>query len=268
MFPNPYPAASDAARHHAEIEAPNESVGIVIDDGEYVPLVNVHATPTEAFAISSEDEEKYAGQIKAVIHSHCLMPGEFDVQDGPLIGGVSSGDMQQQAAMGLPWGLVTVIDKTSHESVLWFGDDVPVAPLVGRPFVHGIYDCYSAIRDAYRSDEFGFVKERWDESSIVLPDFPRDFNWWEDRGADGNARIPENLYMNNFAAAGFKSIGRDEMEPGDVFLAQIGASVTNHGGIWLGENLIFHHLRRRLSRREAGSRWMEYTTSYLRYDPR
>lgn len=268
MLPNPFPAASDAARHHAEIEAPNESVGIVIEDGEYVPLVNVHHEPTEAFAISNEDEEKYHGQIKAVIHSHCLMPGDFEVQDGPLIGGISSGDMAQQHEMGCPWGLVTVIDKTSHESVLWWGDELPVAPLIGRPFVHGIFDCYSAIRDAYRSDEFGFVRERWDVESIVLPDYPRDFNWWEATDANGNARIPENLYLTNFAAAGFRPIGQEELQSGDVFLAQIGATVTNHGGIYLGTGLIYHHLRRRLSRREPGSRWLEYTTNYLRYEPR
>jgi cell wall-associated NlpC family hydrolase len=272
MYPNPFPAASEAARRHAEIEAPKESVGIVIDDGrgdgggEYVPLENVSHEPERAFDISGEDDERYRGQVKAVIHSHCLAPEEFDPGEGPLIAGPSAGDMEQQATMGLPWGLVTVIDKTSHETVLWWGDSLPVAPLVSRPFVHGIFDCYSAIRDSYRRDEFGFVREYYNVPSITLPDFPRDFAWWHDRDDAGNLRVPQNLYLDNFAAAGFVPVGRDEARAGDVFLAQIRAPVVNHGGVYLGDGTWLHHPRGRLSVREPVSRWLEYVTHFLRYE--
>lgn len=268
MLPNPFPAASEASRQHAQIEAPNESVGIVIDDGEYVPLANVHHDPVNAFAISVDDEEKYADQIKAVIHSHCIPARQYGAHDGPLMAGPSIADMTQQAVMGCPWGLVTVIDKTSHECVLWWGDGVPVAPLVGRPFVTGIYDCYSAGRDAYRTDAFGFVKERWGVDAIELPDFPRNATWWIDRDENGNPRVPQNLFLDNFMAAGFKQISRDDLLPGDGLLMQYGASIVNHAAIYLGNGEIFHHLRGRLSRREPVSRWVEYTTNYLRYDPK
>src|SRR5690349_4375169 len=127
MFDAIFPAASAAARHHAEIEAPRESGGIVIDDGEYVPLDNVHPDPTQAFAVSAADEARYRGPAKAVLHSRVLAPGEFDPEDGPLLGGPSAAAMAQQAQMSCPWGLVPVIDTLSHETVLWWGDSLPVA---------------------------------------------------------------------------------------------------------------------------------------------
>lgn len=270
MIQNPFPAASDAAKKHAEIEWPKESVGIVTRDGEYVPLENVHPEPEKSFSISDADALTYKDETAAVIHSHCLRGAEIDPLDGPLMAGPSSADMQQQAVMEAdkpcPWGLVTVIDKHSHETVLWWGDSLPIAPLIGRPFVHGIYDCYSLIRDAYLGDEFGFVKEYFDRQSILLPDQPRDFGWWDSKDSAGQPVQPGNLYIENFAKAGFRIIGQADLQPGDVFLAQIGASVVNHGGIYLGNGVIMHHLRRRLSKREPGSRWLEYVVKYLRYE--
>ena len=274
MLPDPFPTASAAARHHAEIEAPRESVGIVIDDGaghvEYVPLENVHPEPTRAFEISAADADQWRGQMRAVIHSHVLGVDDFDPQDGPLAAGPSAADMEQQAQMQLPWGLVTVIDRSSHGSVLWFGDEVAAMPgyppVLERPFIHGIYDCYSLIRDSYRFDPFGFVREHFGRPSILLPDFPRDFAWWHDRDDDGGPRVPRNLYVDNFTAAGFHPIDRDELRAGDVILAQVRAEVVNHGGVYLGNGTWAHHLRGRLSTREPAGRWVhEYGRYFLRY---
>lgn len=268
MLPIIFEAAADAAKRHAEIEYPKESVGIVALDGEYVPLVNVHAQPEKSFAISDEDALKYHGEMAAVIHSHCLVGAEIDPLDGPLAAGPSSADLIQQGEMGCPWGIVTVIDGRSHETVLWWGDTLPtpIPPLIGRPFIHGIFDCYSIIRDAYRGDEFGFVKEQFGQDSILLAEQPRDFDWWEKKTENGKSIAPQNLYMENFERVGFRQISLSEVRPGDVFLAQIGASVTNHGGLILANDLIAHHLRRRLSKREPGSRWAEYMTTFLRYE--
>lgn len=266
MLHDPYPEIGDAARRHAEADYPNESVGIVTRSGAYVPLVNIHANPFESFAISDDDALAYRDDTAALIHSHCLRAEDVDPLDGPLMAGPSVADMQQQQAMMVPWGIVTVIDKVSHETILWFGDQLPIAPLIGRQFIHGIHDCYSLIRDAYRGDEFGFIKQHFGRESILLPDQPRDFDWWADRRADGTSVIPGNLYMDHFAQAGFRSIAQTDLRPGDVFLAQVGAPVVNHGGLYLGNNLIAHHLRRRLSKREPGARWIEYMTLFLRYE--
>ena len=73
--------------------------------------------------------------------------------------------------------------------------------------------------------------------------------------------------MENFGKAGFRSIDISELREGDVFLAQIGTDVTSHGGVYLGNGEIYHHLRRRLSRREPAPQWVKLMTEFLRYDP-
>ena len=272
ILPDPYPAASAAARSHAELEWPNECVGFVVEGGEYVPLRNVHKDPANHFAISQDDEDRYRDSKVAVLHSHCLKTGEFHASDGPLAVGPSEHDMRQQLVSGCPWGVIVVVDGLSHESVLWWGDQLhepplslPVAPLLGRPFIHGIFDCLSIIRDAYRTDEYGFVKDYFDVDSITMPIYPREFGWWSDR-KNGEVRVPGNMYLDNFRGCGFRQISQDEMRPGDVFLAQIAAPVTNHGGIYLGNGLILHHLRSRLSKTDVAGRWLNYVTHYLRYE--
>lgn len=267
ILPNPYPAAAAAAIKHAEIEYPKESVGFVLTSGEYVPLVNIHSDPEHHFAISAEDEEQYAPEKAAVLHSHCIVGKDIHAADGPLAAGPSEHDMRQQIVSACPWGLVTVIDGLGHESVIWWGDQLPeVAPLLKRPFIHGVYDCYSLIRDAYRADSYGFVRDFYDTDKIILPEFPRDFGWWSDR-ENGKAVTPKRLYIDGFRQAGFREITRDEMRPGDVFLASVLApGVTNHGGIYLGGGLIIHHLRGRLSKTDVASRWLGHVTHYLRYE--
>lgn len=271
ILPDPYPAATAAARKHAEIEWPNESVGFVIEGGEYVPLVNVHPDPGNHFAISQDDEVRYAAEKLAVIHSHCITAGSFHANDGPLGAGPSAHDMRQQIVSACPWGLIVVVDGLSQECVWWGSQlyepplSLPVPPLLKRPFIHGVYDCLSIILDAYRTDAYGFVSDYYGVDSIILPEYPREFGWWSDR-EDGRTVVPGDMYRDNFKACGFRQISQDEMRPGDVFLAQVLAPVTNHGGIYLGRGEILHHLRGRLSKTDVASRWLGTVTHYLRYD--
>ncbi|MDE9567176.1 peptidase P60, partial [Xenorhabdus bovienii] len=62
-------------------------------------------------------------------------------------------------------------------------------PLVGRPFVLGIYDCYGLIMSYYRQ-----------QYSINLNDYRVNYPWWEQG---------ENLYMENFENAGFVEVTGD-----------------------------------------------------------
>ena len=266
ILPNPYPAASVAARRHAEIEWPKESVGFVLTNGDYVPLINTHPDPENHFRISHEDEDLYRDEKAAVVHSHCVKAGSFHASDGPLAAGPSAHDMAQQLVSGCPWGLVVVFDGLGQDSVIWWGDELPeVPPLLGRPFVHGVYDCYSIIRDHHRLDSYGFIRDYYGVDSIVLPEFPRDFGWW---AKDEEGRMPmAHLYETGFAKAGFRRISQEEIRPGDVFLASVLApGITNHGGVYLGNGEILHHLRGRLSKTDVASRWLDYVTHYLRYE--
>src|SRR6476661_4121625 len=88
--------------------------------------------------------------------------------------------------------------------VFWFGDQLTPAPLIGRGFRHGVHDCYSLLRDYYRS-----------ERNDPIIDQPRDWNWWDARRPGGNGNRLD-LYRDYFDKAGFRKIPVNEaIEPGD-----------------------------------------------------
>lgn len=244
---NPYPAASEAAKRHAEIEAPREAVGFILTTGEYIPLVNVSRTPETHWDIDPEDYRKYAEQLDCVIHSHPYKAADFRRASDVLELGPSQADMLLQVEWACNFGLVVVIDSHAEDPVFW-GPGIPRAPLIGRSFIFGIYDCMSLLRD-------WFLQER----GIDLPDYPRGVEQ-----IDNN----ENLYVPNVAAWGFERLESvSEARAGDVLLAQIGdtASVPNHALILMPNGEVLHHLRGRLSRTEPVSVWRNYYIHACRY---
>lgn len=95
------------------------------------------------------------------------------------------------------------------------------------------------------------------ERGIVLPDFERNELWWE-RG--------ENLYLENFKRAGFSEVPVEELAPGDGILFQVRAPVINHAAIYLGDDIILHHVMNRLSRRDIFSGfWKRCARLVVRY---
>lgn len=224
-------------RAHAEAAAPRECCGlVVIRRGKlrYVPCRNLQAGAGDLFLIDPADyaAAEDQGAVAAVVHSHVNLPPAPSMADRVGI-----------EATQLPWLIV------NHPVGTWTLTEPTgyVADFTGRPFVHGVLDCYSLIRDWY-------ARER----NVTLPDFERPEKWWELPGYD--------LYRENFAGAGFVEIAERELQAGDVILMQIAANRTNHGGIYLGGNLILQHCMGRLSSRDVwGGAWRKAATHYLRY---
>ncbi|WP_086932192.1 NlpC/P60 family protein [Agarilytica rhodophyticola] len=204
--------AADAMAHARSVY-PEESCGIVVDN-KYMSLRNVAKDKSNNFHISRDIIAKYKNKIEAVIHSH---------PDGPYY--PSAGDMRSQIAMSVPWGIVYVEKGHAYEPFFW-GDTLEVAPLKGRPFQHGIFDCYSLIRDYFRA-----------KKDIVLDEFPRDWEWWLDDSY--------NLYQKNFESQGFECIDAGEVQEGDCFLAQIRSNTINHAGVYVGNGLVLHQIGNR-----------------------
>jgi proteasome lid subunit RPN8/RPN11 len=233
------PEVEAAIVAHARAEYPREACGLVLH-GAYVPVENLAENPREDFMI--DIAETMQPGVQAIVHSHP------DGDPWP-----SAEDMAGQIATALPWGVLTV-GSGGAGSVLWWGPGVPRPPLIGRDFRHGPSgsdgrgDCYALIRD-------WFAEER----NIELMEFPRKDRWWSDE------KQPQNLYLDNFAKAGFAEIGIEEMQPGDVVLARVMSRVPNHGGIVLANGLVLHHLTHRLSKTEPLGRWMRQVTHALRY---
>ncbi|PND31547.1 hydrolase Nlp/P60 [Achromobacter pulmonis] len=248
-----------AIRAHAVAEYPRECCGLVVQIGDietYRRCKNL-ATGSDHFVMDPADyaDAEEAGRITAIVHSHPDMPAT-----------PSEADRVACEATGLPWFIVAVTQDASGapaaEEVLGFAPEGYVAPLLGRPFAHGVLDCYSLIRDAF-SRELG----------IVLPDFPREDGWWEP-GRTGN------LYMDHFAEAGFRPLAIGEgIRFGDVVLMQIRSDRVNHAGFFMGDkalqeaqdlfpvpNAMLHHLYGRDSERVVyGGYWQEATRLVLRY---
>ncbi|ECM3181152.1 phage tail protein [Salmonella enterica subsp. enterica serovar Newport] len=216
---------------HARQCAPAESCGWVVrtEQGErYFPCENLSAEPTMYFRIAPEDylQASAAGEVMALVHSH---PG-----GKPYL---SSGDRTLQLQTALPWWLVC--DDKIHKFRC-------IPHLTGRPFEHGVYDCYTIFRDAFHL------------AGIDLPDFHREEKWW-DKG--------QNLYLDNLAANGFYQVSANDVQPGDVLICCFGSSVANHAAIYCGNGEILHQVQEQLSRREIYTeKWQRRTHSIWRHN--
>jgi proteasome lid subunit RPN8/RPN11 len=228
-------AVSEAAQAHAIATYPEESCGLVVD-GIYAPVANQISGTSGAGEAFSFDEALIVGlgaRLQGVIHSH---PDQFAVP--------SAADMRQQQAMALPWGILSVgrdpgVGEHAGEiitsAITWFGPGTPKQPLIGangigRGFIHGVQDCFSAILDWHR------------DRGINHPEWPRDWEWWLPQGE----APAEDLYRAHFEEMGCVAI--DAPRPGAVFFACIGRDIAgapnyrpNHGGVYLGNGTILHH---------------------------
>ena len=220
----------------AKAEAPREACGLVIiKNGRqvYKPCKNL-AGSTDQFILDPNDYDKadQEGEIVAVIHSHPNISAK-----------PSQADLVACEASGLPW-FICGIPSEHWEYIEPSGYQ---APLIGRQWSHGVLDCYAIIRDWYKL-----------EKNIELLDFERRDEWW---------KIGENLYLDNFEKAGFRKTTLDKLQKGDVILMTINSSVPNHGAVYLGDNMILHHVHGRLSTRDIfGGYWLKNAMVYLTYE--
>jgi proteasome lid subunit RPN8/RPN11 len=220
----------------AKAECPREACGLVIiKNGKqvYCPAKNL-AKGSDNFILDPIDYEKadIAGEIVAVIHSHPNMSAK-----------PSQADLVACEGSGLPW-FICGIPSEQWEYIEPSGY---IAPLVGRQWSHGVLDCYAIIRDWYAQ-----------KKNISLLDFERSDEWWKMGG---------NLYLDNFEKAGFKRITLEDLSCGDVILMTVNSTVPNHGAIYLGDNVILHHVHGRLSTRDIfGGYWLKNAMVYLRYE--
>ena len=235
-----------AASDHAVRDYPNESCGLVVSVGRkerYVPCRNVAADPKADFEIHGLDWDaaEELGTITMVVHSH--------PDTGPH---PTESDRLGCEHSKLPWTILAVhADPSQPEAppvVVSSHSFAPMgyeAPLRGREFIFGKQDCYTLVQDYYKR-----------ELGIELPDFARTDKFWE-RG--------ENLYMDNFASAGFEEIPAPAQK-GDLILMAIRSDIVNHAGIWLGDkDAMLHHPYEHLSERTVyGGYWAENTRAFIR----
>lgn len=246
-------SALDAAREHARAVFPHESCGFITGDA-YIACENAHPTPETHFIINDArfDDAMMNGTVKAIVHSHPY---------GPMY--PSQLDMVQQIQTDVPWVIIMLNEDVVAHTIAW-GDALPIAPVISRPFLHGVMDCYSMIRDVYRLGRDELLKQgiHWPLDPILLAEVPREDEWW--KGDD-------DLYMSRFEQWGFQRITRSEARAGDAFLMAVGNTRTNphkrinHGGVLLEHDQVLHHLPIRISARQPAGMWAKSADVWLRY---
>ena len=228
----------EEALNHAKIEDPKECVGLLLNirgKEKYFPCRNLSMTAHQCFIIDPEDYVKAdnTGEIKAIVHSHPVTP--------PF---PSEADKLSCEQSKLPWHIVN--PKTEQ-----WGYCEPCGykpPLKGRPWVWGVTDCWSLVRDFYK-----------EEKNIELLDYerpvtPQEFN-----------DVP--LFERYAERTGFKELDPNEtLKNGDILLMSIMYNTLNHVAIFLDGDVL-HHLTDRLSCKEPYSAWLQKCTGKrYRYD--
>lgn len=226
----------EAALAHAKEDLDHEVCGLVIvykGQLRYHRCKNVAEHPKDNFIIATEDwvAADKLGEIVGVVHSHPR--SRPDPSQADLVGCERS---------GLPW---TIVNPRTEEFNV-FEPTGYVAPLYKRVYCHGVLDCYSFVRDFYKQ-----------EYNLELRDYERPEEWW-DKGLD--------LYMEHYHEEGFYPIEAKLLMPGDLILMNIASDKANHGAIYLGDNMMAHHLYQRLSSRDIyGGYYRKHTALCLRH---
>lgn len=238
-------AVQRAAVEHAIEAFPEESCGLFVtaEDGavQYVRVRNIHEDPRAGFEVPMADYLAWGDRVEGVAHSHPV----------PSFG-PSWADMRAQLDFGVPFYITVLDHRGQYQDFFGWGDQLPVAPLLGRTFRPGVHDCYAAYRDF-----------QWLAFGHRVPDFPREYQWWE---PDDNGRTAENPLPIHVQSPCFEPVAElADLQVGDGLLLALRSTEVNHCAAYAGDGLIYHHLQGKISRRDPLVQWSRFVRQIVRY---
>ena len=205
---------------HVEAEYPREACGILaVVKGRvrWFPTNNV-AKDEDDFVIDSKQyfAISRSSDIVGIVHSH---------PDSDCV--PSESDIAHCNALGVPYYILSypevelsVTNPTNYDK-----------PLMGREYKFGVSDCFEAMRDYY-SIKLGID---------IPPRILFEDDWWL-KGLD----YFSEEYVKTW---GFNKV--DEVQKGDLLIFGVNSEVGNHCGVYLGNEIIYHHSENRLSCRDS-----------------
>ena len=226
---------------------PNEACGFVVktqkDKSALIESRNDSPYPNSEFLINPDEylRAEELGEIIGVWHTHTN--GNIEPSDA---------DLASCEATGVTWYMCNVSKKPDgsfgYSPLRVFSPHGYQKEYVGRPYVFGVFDCWTLCRDYYKR-EFG----------IELNDYPRIEDYW--------LKPDLNFFATKWEETGLVDASGQDFQRGDILFFQTDNSGNpNHSAIYIGDGLILHHCYARLSRREMyGGYWLKHTVKHLRH---
>ena len=223
-------------KQHFENEYPREGCGVlavVKGKKKWFPCTNV-AQDDEDFIIDSQEYLKLVRttDIVGIVHSHPDRPSE-----------PTKVDIDYCNALGIPYYIFSYpdLDLTVVEP------ENKVTDLYGREYEFGTKDCFEAMRDYLKTQDI-----------IIPPRVMFEDDWWDKDLDYFSADVIKDW--------GGQPIELEDIEPNDVLIFQVMAPKNNHCGVYLGNDIFYHHAVNRLSCRESlYPAWHKSLTGAYRY---
>ena len=221
---------------HFQETYPREGCGILgVQRGElkWFPCVNI-ADDDQDFVFEPSEYINIAQKcdITAIVHSH---------PDGNSE--ASSADIKQCNILGIPY---YIFSYPEMELTVIKPENAPVRELMGREYEFGVTDCFEAIRDYLITQ------------NLVIPQrYVFGERWWE-KGED---------YFCDTLASEFNGVPvSGNYQKNDILIFSVYSSVPNHCGVYLGDDIFYHHATGRLSCREnLYPYWKKFLVKGYRY---
>lgn len=226
---------------HAKEVYPHECCGVVTQKGraqKYHRITNASKEPESEFILDSNEyadvlfELAHNESIVYVVHSH--------TGDGATTR-PSSADICSCNECEIPYVIVSIPEGDMR--IL----EPSTMPLIGRPWGLGSFDCW------------GLVMEFHKKYGAKLNDYRVNYPWWE-------KQYNENIYDDNWIKEGFEPVKTSDIPIGSMIMMQVQSEVTNHAGIYIGNNRFIHHLYGKMSSVDIYSDyWRERTVRIVRH---
>lgn len=221
------PEQKDKIAKFSAAKSEQECCGFVLWNGEVVEATNQAEDKAEQFRIAPLDYAKWDEEvgIKGVWHSHIELDGF-----SPLDQQVLSKDI-------LPWAVYCLRTGQFHQC-----EPEAAAPLLGRPFVFGVYDCYSLVSDKLK------------QLGVELPIWPR--------GEWGEWNTPGFFPFDQQADGVGSPVTNRSYQEGDILLMNLGdyGGHSDHVGVFVDHHRFLHHPAGHVSRVDRFGSWWERRT--------